>query len=262
MKIAIIGAGNMGGSIARALAGSSKSREIELMVSNPSQGKLDRLSADHSSIAVTCDNREAARDADVVILAVKPWLVEPVLSEIQSVIDFDRHLLVSVAAGISLDCLREMTGNARAMVFNVIPNTAVSVGEGMSFITSAGADEESRQTVKEIFSLMGEAMEIDERQMDACMALASCGIAYVMRYVRASVEGAVELGLAPSVAQRVMLQTMRGAAALLEKTGNNPETEIDRVTTPGGLTIRGLNAMEEAGFTASVIKGLRASVKH
>lgn len=258
MKIAIIGAGNMGGAMARAFAHSG--RDLEVTVSNPSQDKLDRLKAECESIVTTNDNRSAVSGADIVILAVKPWLIETVINEVKPVIDGRSQLLVSVAAGISTDRLTEYLGIAMP-VFMVIPNTAVSVGCGMTFMTSSGADELSRRTVLDLFKLTGDAMEVEERQMDACMALASCGIAYVMRYVRAATEGGVELGLYPVAAQHIMLQTMRGAAALLESTGNNPETEIDKVTTPGGLTIRGLNAMEEAGFTASVIKGLRASVK-
>ena len=112
-----------------------------------------------------------------------------------------------------------------------------------------------------MFKEMGDAMLVEERLMDAGMALASCGIAYVMRYIRAATEGGVELGFYAKDAQRVIMQTMKGAVDLLEAGGLHPEMEIDKVTTPGGLTIRGLNAMEEAGFTQSVIKGLRASVK-
>lgn len=103
-------------------------------------------------------------------------------------------------------------------------------------------------------------MLVEERLMNAGMVLASCGIAYVMRYVRAATEGGVELGMYPDTARRVVLQTLRGAVELLEATGNHPEVEIDKVTTAGGITIRGLNEMEHAGFTSSVIRGLKASM--
>ena len=112
-----------------------------------------------------------------------------------------------------------------------------------------------------VFKELGDAMLVEERLMNAGMALSSCGIAYVMRYVRAATEGGVELGFYAKDAQRIIMQTMKGAVELLAAGGAHPEAEIDKVTTPGGLTIRGLNAMEEAGFTTSVIKGLRASVK-
>ena len=113
--------------------------------------------------------------------------------------------------------------------------------------------------VSEIFSRMGKVMVVEERLMGAGTALASCGIAYVMRYVRAATEGGVELGMYARDAQRIVEQTLQGAVALLRANQSHPEQEIDKVTTPGGITIRGLNAMEQAGFTNSVIQGLKAS---
>ena len=131
----------------------------------------------------------------------------------------------------------------------------------MTFMTSVFSTEEMDARLLAVFKELGDAMLVDERLMNAGMALASCGIAYVMRYIRAATEAGVELGFYAHDAQRIMMQTMKGAVALLAEGGQHPEAEIDKVTTPGGLTIRGLNAMEEAGFTQSVIKGLRASVK-
>ena len=113
----------------------------------------------------------------------------------------------------------------------------------------------------DIFSAVGKAMIVDEGLMAAATSLASCGIAYALRYIRAAVEGGVELGFRAGDAQKIVMQTVKGAVDILEANGTHPEVEIDRVTTPGGLTIKGLNAMEEAGFTASVIEGLRASIK-
>ena len=109
-----------------------------------------------------------------------------------------------------------------------------------------------------LFDAVGKTAVVDERRLKAGMMLASCGTAFALRYVRASAEGGVELGLYPKEAVEAALQTVKGAAALLEARGTHPEQEIDRVTTPGGITIRGLNAMEEAGFTAAVIAGLKA----
>ena len=143
----------------------------------------------------------------------------------------------------------------------LIPNTAIAVMSGMTFMTSVCSTPELDAQMLAMFKEMGDAMLVEERLMDAGMALASCGIAYVMRYIRAATEGGVELGFYAKDAQRVIMQTMKGAVDLLTAGGLHPEMEIDKVTTPGGLTIRGLNAMEEAGFTQSVIKGLRASVK-
>lgn len=106
---------------------------------------------------------------------------------------------------------------------------------------------------------MGHAAVISEQLMPAATSLCSCGIAFAMRYVRAATEGGVELGIYPDKAKQYVLQTLRGAVELLESTGNNPEAEIDKVTTPGGITIKGLNAMEAHGFSNAVIQGLKSS---
>ncbi len=262
MKVAIIGAGNMGGATARGLARGTLVRTEDIMVANPSQGKLDVLKDEYPEICVTHENREAVKDAEVVILAVKPWKIREVIEEIKDVLDYDRQLVASMAAGIGTDRLCEYLerDGCCPVVFQIIPNTAISVMSGMTFITSVGATKEQDDRMVAVFKEMGDAMWVEERLMNAGMALASCGIAYVMRYIRAVTEGGVELGFYAKDAQQVIMQTMKGAVELLAAGGLHPEQEIDKVTTPGGLTIRGLNAMEEAGFTASVIEGLRASV--
>ena len=130
----------------------------------------------------------------------------------------------------------------------------------MTFISSMDTTEALDNIVKDLFSGIGDVMVITEKKLPAYMALSSCGIAYAMRYVRAAMEGGIELGIPAPIAQKVVLQTMLGAIELL-KDGAHPESEIDKVTTPGGFTIKGLNTMERYGFTTSVIEGLKASVK-
>lgn len=263
MKIAIIGAGNMGGSIARGFINSGTVKPENLTVSNPSKGKLERLSEDCPGVNVTSDNIEAVQNATVVILAVKPWKVADVISEILPALNFENMILVSVAAGIDTSGLATLIGRPLkelSPLYYVIPNTAASLGESMTFVAGANRNEESDKIVTDLFSSIGEVMIIEEKLMGACMALASCGIAYAMRYIRAAMEGGVELGVPAAQAQKIVCQTLNGAVALLSD-GAHPEVEIDKVTTPGGITIKGLNAMEKAGFTNSVIEGLRASVK-
>ena len=130
----------------------------------------------------------------------------------------------------------------------------------MTFLTSVRSSAEADARMLAVFRELGDAMLVEERLLNAGMVLASCGIAYAMRYLRAATEGGVELGMYARDAQRIVMQTMKGAVELLQATGSHPEAEIDKVTTPGGLTIRGLNAMEEKGFTTSVIAGLKASL--
>ena len=158
--------------------------------------------------------------------------------------------------------IRAALGDKKSLrIFIIMPNTAISIGASMTFIVPVVSDAKSAEQVRTVFAAMGDAMVITEKQLPAATALASCGIAYAMRYVRAASEGGVELGFKADLAETIVLQTMRGAVDLLKASGNHPEAEIDKVTTPGGLTIKGLNAMEEAGFTNSVIRGLKASVK-
>ncbi len=264
MKIAILGAGNMGGALARGLARSGRISPSDLCVSNPSTPKLEALKAEFPSLHVTTDNAQAAGAADVVILAVKPWKVQEVLREIRPVLDYRRQVVASVAGGQGTDflsvCLVREEGEALPPVYSIIPNTAVSVGAGMTFLTSVRATAEQDAALVSLFAALGDALWVEEKQMAACTALSSCGIAYAMRYVHAAMQGGVELGLYPAQARRILLQTLQGAVELLRATEEHPEVEIDKVTTPGGLTIRGLNAMEEAGFTPAVIAGLRASL--
>ena len=264
MKITIIGAGNMGGAIARGLAKGSLVNVEDITVSDPNKKCLDQLAEEYPAMNVMNDNREAVKNADMVLLAVKPWLVQPVIDDIKDVLDYNQIIFASIAAGIGTEQLcqyLDREDGEMPPVYYLIPNTAISVMSGMTFITSVYSTPETDARILALFDELGKAMLVEERLIGACMAMASCGIAYVMRYIRAATEGGVELGLYAHDAQAIIMQTMKGAVDLLTATGNHPEAEIDKVTTPGGITIKGLNAMEEAGFTNSVIKGLKASVK-
>lgn len=261
MKVAIIGAGNMGGAIARGLVRSRSFNPENLAVSNPSPAKLELLKELCPQVYTTESNQEVINDADLIILAVKPWLVEKVVKEIAPSVDFNFQMIMSLAAGVTFEQLQGWLADytAEPVLFRCMPNTAISVGRSMTFIASCNATDDEVDDVRTLFDMLGRADVIEERLFPAATALCSCGIAYAMRYVRAAVEGGVELGIYPDRALDYVLQTVLGAVKLLQTTGNNPEVEIDKVTTPGGVTIKGLNAMEEAGFSTSVIKGLRAS---
>ncbi|MCR4824052.1 MAG: pyrroline-5-carboxylate reductase [Bacteroidales bacterium] len=253
MKIAIIGAGNMGGATALGLAGALP--EAAITVTAKHAATLEKFSA--RGLQTSLDNVAAARGADLVILGVKPWFLQGVLDELRPVLP--GKLVVSFAAGIPASDLAEwLSGSGVTGIYTVIPNLAIEVGESMTFIHEISGTGETLRTVQSLFDAVGQTAVVDERRLHAGMMLASCGTAFALRYVRASAEGGVELGLYPKEAIAAALQTVKGAAALLEARGTHPEAEIDRVTTPGGITIRGLNAMEDAGFTAAVIAGLKA----
>jgi pyrroline-5-carboxylate reductase len=261
MKISIIGAGNMGGAIARGLSKGSFFQSSEISVSDVSDNNLNIIREFNSQIKCYTSNRDCIKDADFILIALKPWLVEKVAGEIESLINYDRQIIISIAAGIPIDKLKSFfPGNdSLPTLFRVIPNTAIDVLESFNCISSYNASDEQEKMVIDIFNEMGKAMIVPESQLNAFMSLSSCGIAYAFRYIRAAMEGGVEMGIYPNVSKEVVLQTLKGAVALLEKNDSHPEVEIDKVTTPGGITIRGLNEMENRGFTASVINGLKAS---
>jgi pyrroline-5-carboxylate reductase len=264
MKVAIIGAGNMGGALARGLAKGSRIATSDIYVSNPSTAKLEALKREFSDINTSTDNCEVVRKADMVVLAVKPWKVEEVLAEIKPQLDYSRQAVASMVGGLGTAELSQWLDNGSGVLpptYIIIPNTAIATMSSMTFISSVRSTPQQDGLLLDIFNELGQAMLIDEGAMPAATSLASCGIAYALRYVRAAMEGGVELGIRADDAKRIVMQTLRGAVDVLAASNAHPEAEIDRVTTPGGLTIKGLNAMEAAGFTHSVIEGLRASTK-
>lgn len=257
MKIGIIGAGNMGGAIARGIAEKGKVAAKDIIAASPNRHKeLDALKEEFPEMNVTTDNIEAAQ-ADYIVIAVKPWLLTEVLKQIAPALLEHKTTIVSIVAGVSCAEISEMI-EYTAKVVRVIPNTAIAAGESMTFLTTDIATQEIKK-VEKLFAPMGKTMILEEKDMTAACALASCGIAYALRYIRAASEGGVELGIPADKSKEIVMQTLKGAVAVLEKTGNHPEAEIDKVTTPGGLTIKGLNAMERNGFTTAVIEGLKAS---
>lgn len=264
MKIAIIGAGNMGGALARGLAKGSLIPTSNIYVANPSTAKLDALKGEFTEINVTTDNCAATAAADVVVLAVKPWKVVEVVDQIKPAMDYTRQAVASMVGGLGIAQLSEWLDKGCGQLpatYLIIPNTAIATMSSMTFIASARSTAEADRFLLDVFNELGEAMLVEESLIPAGTSLASCGIAYALRYIRAAMEGGVELGFRADDAKRIVMQTMRGAADILASNNSHPEAEIDRVTTPGGLTIKGLNAMEAAGFTNSVIEGLRASTK-
>lgn len=259
MKIAIIGGGNMGGAIARGLSRDASIRPEDITVTAATRKTLDALAAFCEKLRLTTDNAAAVKGADLIVLAVKPWIAEGVIEEIAPEISDDQAVL-SLVAGLDFARIQEGFGKAgrKPALFRIMPNTAIEIGRSMTLISACGATPEQKEAVKSVFEKLGAVSWIEERLMAAGAALCSCGMAYALRYIRAAMEGGVEMGFYPEQAQEIVARTVEGAAALLLAKGTHPEEEIDRVTTPGGVTIRGLNEMEAAGFTSAVIRGLKA----
>ena len=259
MKIAVIGAGAMGGATVEGLIKGQYFKNEDITVADPSQAVMEKFAK--MGISVTTDNKLAADTADIVCVVVKPWLVERVLKDIKPELDAKRQILIVIAAGVSSESIKVWLGESCPPLFLVIPNIAIAEMASMTFVVPVGASEKDIKTVTEIFDEMGSTLITDEQHLAAGTTLASCGIAYAMRYVRAASEGGVELGFKADDAKAIVMQTMKGAVELLEASGMHPEAAIDLVTTPSGVTIKGLNEMEHAGFTSAVIRGLKAGLK-
>ncbi|MDR1683631.1 MAG: pyrroline-5-carboxylate reductase [Candidatus Symbiothrix sp.] len=264
MKLSVIGSGNMGGAIVRGLVQGTVFQPDEITVIDVNEAPLKSLQAFNPAIQVALSDYSSVKAADIVLLAVKPWLVKDVLADIKFQLNYSKQILISIAAGVSIDSMNELLLKANDEIalpalFRLIPNTAIAVRQSLTLIATKNASSEQTDLLLQIFNELGSAVVIDESKMSAGTALTSCGIAYFFRYVRAATLAGVEMGFYPQEAQNLVVKTMLGAAALLDETKQNPETEIDKVTTPGGITIKGLNELEANGFSNAVIKAIKAS---
>lgn len=263
MRISVIGAGAMGGSLVKGLLRGSIFNADDITVADHSNQAL-KLFKD-TGAHLTTDNRQAAMASDIVTIVVKPWLVQAVLEDIKTVMDYNRQLVVVIAAGVTSSQINQWLSKGTGMLvpplFLAIPNIAIATRDSMTFLVPVNASQKQTQLIESIFDDMGETIVTDEKLLSSGTALASSGLAYAMRYLRAAAEGGVELGFKADAAHRIVMQTMIGAVKLLQESGMHPEQAIDLVTTPGGVTIKGLNEMENAGFSSAVIRGLKAGMK-
>jgi pyrroline-5-carboxylate reductase len=254
-KIAIIGGGNLGTAIAEGLVKSGFMLPEHIMVTKRNIATIQHL--ENKGILVSDNNLEAVGYAQTIVLAVKPFQVADVLASVKSKLT-EKHLLVSVVTGVSMEELLHHAGKKIGVV-RAMPNTAIAIQESMTCICSRNVNDEQAQYVKDMFNQLGKVVAIDEKLMDAATVLGACGIAYALRFIRANIQGGIEIGFDSVTATLIAAQTVKGAAELLIQNGSHPEAEIDKVTTPKGCTIAGLNEMEHQGFSSSLIKGISAS---
>ena len=255
-KIAIIGGGNLGTAIAEGILKSHFARPEEIILTKRNTATLAALK--EKGVQVGSDNKEAVHEADLVILAVKPFQIREVLELLAPSIQADRHMLVSVVTGVFIKDLYEVVP-VGTPVFRAMPNTAIAIQQSMTCISYAHATVEQVSYVEGLFRTLGKVALIEEKLMDAATVLGACGTAYAMRYIRANIQGGIEIGFDALTASLIAAQTVKGAAELLLEKGSHPEQEIDKVTTPKGCTIAGLNEMEHQGFSSSLIKGIATS---
>ena len=254
-SISIIGCGNLGLSIVEGLI---DAEEVDYKITATRRNLNAVKHLTDKSVTLTTDNREAVSASDVIILTVKPYNVEHILKEVGDVLDPTRHILVSAASGITSEMIRRQVGK-KLPVFRAMPNTATLVKESITCVSHDNGTKEQLDTVIGLFSHVGKAIVIDEHLMEAATVLGACGIAYAMRFIRAMTQGGIQIGFSASLASLIASQTVKGAAQLLLEGESHPESEIDKVTTPKGCTIVGLNEMEHAGFSSSLIKGIVSS---
>lgn len=257
MKTAIIGAGNMGGSIARGLAKGTIIPANDIIVSDISQEKLDKLKKEFPALQVTNDNQEAVTGADMIIFSVKPWLMKTVVKELKLK---SRQILVSVAAGILFEELAHYVADKEMTMFRLTPNTAISELESLTLIAGRNATPAQESLMLDIFNQMGLAMLVPEEKFAAATSMTSCGIAYVLKYIQAAMQAGIELGISPKDGMRMVAQSVKGAAELILNNETHPGIEIDKVCTPDGITIKGINELEHEGFTSAIIKAIKTSV--
>ena len=253
-KIAVIGGGNLGQSILKGLLANKEYLPKNITITKRNISELSVFKK--SGVNVTPDNGKAVTNSDIIILALKPYTVLTVLDEILPKLDPKKHELVSLASGVSIAQLTEVIQN-KVPIYRAMPNTASNVGESITCIASNTKSINPR--IEECFQSIGSTIQIDEELMDAATVLGACGIAYALRFIRSMVQGGIQIGFDSKTASKIANQTVKGAAALLIEEGNHPEFEIDKVTTPKGCTIVGLNEMEHNGFSSALIKGITKS---
>ena len=256
-RLAVIGGGRMGEAIVAGLVGSGSLEPSRIVVAEPSQDRRSLLAAAHG-VSVVARADEAVAGADTVIIAVKPQVIESVVTSFASGVR--DAVVVSIAAGVTCARLESMLP-AGTPVVRVMPNTPALVGAGMSVVSGgAEATPEQLERVASLFGCVGSVVVLDEGLQDACAAISGCGPAYMALVIDALARAGVREGLSRDVAQMLALKTMRGTVELIEKTGEHPEAVIDAVSSPGGSTIAAVNELEAHGVRAAFAAAVRAAV--
>ena len=253
-KIAILGAGNLGISIATGIVEKKLKLPSDIFLTRRHSSLLDKYR--DLGYGVSSDNKKAVEQSEIIFLCVQPKQIDALIEVIKPILRKD-HILVSVITGVSLDLLREKISGVVQLV-RAMPNTAVAIGQSMTCLATQGADT-ALEKVEPLFQTLGLTLLIEERLMQAATVLGASGIAFFMRYLRAATQAGVQMGFDTEEAQKIAVQTAKGAASLILAHNSHPEVEIDKVTTPQGCTIEGLNEMEHQGFSSSLIKGVMTS---
>ena len=256
--IAILGSGNMGLALAKGLVKAGIYQPNQITLTRRSMASLEEHAK--AGYQVTIDNAKAVSNATIIVLAVLPQQLNKLLAEIKPAVNTSTQLLVSVISGVNCLDIREQLG-MDVQVVRAMPNTAIAIGESMTCLATDTGNVENVKIVKSMFDTVGVTIQINEDLMTAATALCACGVAFFLRAVRAASQGGTEIGFHAHDALQMAAQTAKGAADLLLQLASHPEKEIDKVTSPKGCTIAGLNEMEHNGFSSAMIKGIKLSAE-
>lgn len=253
MNVGVVGYGNLGSSIVDGLVVSNYNGAIYTSKRNWKNTNQPYP----EKVCYTTSNQDLIENCEIIIIALKPYNVIAFLTEYAHLLDASKHTIISVATGIT--CV-EMSNVAKGVdVFRAMPNTAIAVNESITAICDFTDSLQRRETVDTIFQSVGTVVWINEELMESATVLGACGIAYVLRFMRAMIQGGIEVGFDAKTATQIVAQTIKGASQLIIENNSHPEEEIDKVTTPKGCTIVGLNEMEHSGFSSALIKGIVTS---
>ena len=257
-NVTIIGGGNIGLAIAEGLENSKLYSPENIYVTRRNIDLLKEYGK--RGFRITNDNKSAVENSEIIIIAVQPKQLDEILLEIKEIINVKKHLVISVVSGASIKIIKELIGKD-VHVVRAMPNTAIAIRESMTCLASDTKTNEALKVAEKIFSPVGKTLIIDEDLMIPATALCACGIAFFLRAIRAASQGGIEIGFHSEEALLMAAQTAKGAASLLVDVKSHPESEVDKVTTPRGCTISGLNQMEHNGFSSALIKGIVTSAE-
>jgi len=254
-RLCILGTGNLGTSLAKGLIASGQFSTDRLLLTDKRESRITQL----KKMGFQCSdqNLQAVKESKYVVLSVKPQQFLTLAADISSVIT-ENHVVLSTITGISFHEIENALGKIPA--FRIMPNTALEICESMTCIAANRfSNLQLENEVIRLFDNMGKTLVIPEDMMGAATVVGACGIAFALRFMRAMSQGGIEIGFNSEMSQLITAQTIKGAASLIIETNNHPEGEIDKVTTPQGITISGLNEMEHQGLSSAVIRGLLTS---
>lgn len=253
-RIAILGGGNLGTSLAKGLIRSELYKNEEIILTDKRESRIQYLQ--QQGFNVSSDNRGTASAAEIIVLSVKPQQFAELADEIKGSIT-SKHLVISTVTGISFKDIESVLG--KRTFIRIMPNTALAICESMTCISFMNSTPAQEKKIVSVFEKLGKALVIPEELMGPSTVIGACGIAFALRFMRAMSQGGIEIGFNSEMSQLIVAQTVKGASRLILETTNHPEGEIDKVTTPQGITISGLNEMEHQGLSSAVIRGLTTS---